>query len=190
MADYSDKFARALWTYLESHANLVPDNADCDRSGAQRAKVLQRLYGAAVLPDDLLAVCNHGVSQPNHICPALSDKLAVCRQFYKVLFKYCILVEEKPTSSRFWTFGASVNSLVRMRLLGLPDAIFQTGTMQPPAENQKRLKALALPLPLRPVGPAVAVAVGMKTQGGQSPHTAKGGEFPFQLTNSSVRNCW
>jgi hypothetical protein len=141
MVDYGEEFAMALWAYLQTHVNLVFDSEDCDYSGTQRAKSLQRLYGVAVLPDDLLDVYNHGLGAPDRICSHGESRLVVCRLFYDILHKYCLVLDEKPITSRFWTFGACVNGLLRMRLLGIPDVVFQVSSVQPRKENQKRLDA-------------------------------------------------
>ena len=142
MADYSEEFAQSLWRHVESVLRLIPDDEDIwNDAPARHALQLQALYGKAVLPDDLLGVLNFGFGILRHICARGTSREDVSRQVYALLYKYIIIVEDKPITSRFWTFASCVNALLRFHLLGLPDSIFSVSTVQPRKDNQKRLKS-------------------------------------------------
>ena len=99
---------------------------------------LQLLYGESVLPEELLSWYNHSISAPDHVTES-ADRAEILRKMYQCVYKFCIIVEEKPTVSRFWTFGACVHTLLRYRLMALPDAVFSVSSVRPQPENQKRL---------------------------------------------------
>ena len=142
MSDYSEEFAQALWRYVEKDLRIIPDDEDIwDDAPARNALQMQALYGQAVLPDDLLKVFNFGLGGLRQVCPRSASREEVSRQVYAMLYKYCIILDEKPITSRFWTFASCVGALLRMLLLGLPDSIFSVSTLKLRQDNQKRFSA-------------------------------------------------
>ena len=122
-------------------------NASCFKSqcGSRKddAKVvatrgLQLLYGESVLPQELLSCYNHSISAPDHVTESV-DRAEILRKMYQCVYNFCIIVEEKTIVSRFLTFGACVHTLLRYRMMALPDAVFSVSSIRPQPENQKRL---------------------------------------------------
>jgi hypothetical protein len=101
---------------------------------------LQDLYGEDCLPSDLLAVFNVGFVGLRH---AGTDGIeSVRRQFYLVLYKYIVLIDEHPVATRFFTFAQCVWALTRLALLGLPIDIYSVLTIKPNQTFAKRLTAV------------------------------------------------
>eukprot|EP00973_Karenia_brevis_P027492 3792067-Karenia_brevis.AAC.1 len=44
-------------------------------------------------------------------------------QDFMLLHKHVIVIEEHPTRTRFWTFSACVNGLLRMKLMKIPSSV-------------------------------------------------------------------
>ena len=114
MANFSEEFALSLWKYLESDVRLFTPG-ECDGAGAAQARELQSLYTAAVLPQDIVEMYHDGLSRPSYIAEPGASREDVARLF-DCLYKHCIIVEEKPITSRFWTFGWCVHALLRLVL--------------------------------------------------------------------------
>lgn len=140
MPHYAEEFSRNIWLYLEKNAYLVaPETADilCVCESIH----LQKLYGKAVLPDDLLEAFNYELRKPCHL-PSEKNPLtldAARALMFKSLQKHCILVDEAPVITRMFTFADCCFALLRFRLLGLPASVFSTAGSTPAKANQLRL---------------------------------------------------
>ncbi len=106
---------------------------------------LQGLYGADVLPDDLIG--ENGVNGNLARLECLrkhegrqDDGLS---EVWRLLQRHCLPVEEKPIITRFHLFAGCVYCLLRWKLLGLPvEKLLRTGTTSPMPRNQRRLEAV------------------------------------------------
>ena len=138
MVDYSEEFSMSLWRWLESETRLLQEH-EVDSVAMAAAKDLQKLYGSAVLPDELLEVYNSGLARPHHRPVGDADLPEVRRWFFRVLRNAVIVLDEHPVVSRMFTFVSCVQTLLRYRLLHLPATVFSVSLVKPRAENQARL---------------------------------------------------
>ena len=91
-----------------------------------------------VLPDTLLTCLNGTPGSLEHIGSSLGDKDSVAARVARELERLCMRSDEKPTTTRFWTFADCVASLFRWTLLKLPASeILNIGSKNLRAGNQK-----------------------------------------------------
>jgi len=125
-------------------------------AAAARARDLQRLYLARVLPDEVLAILNHGLEQLEHEVPAGAMAAANSDpEGYRIgqvgalvasLGRRLLNVSESPTTTRFFTFRVHIESallLVLLDCVGCANALLQVRSVSPRKENVKRLRMVA-----------------------------------------------
>ena len=102
-----------------------------------------------MISDDLLRICNGGVPEWAHISEGESAMSpgyleAVRDDLLRVLRKRILIVDERPTLTRMFTFTEHMNCFLLLQLMGLlPNLIKMRGT-QPRERNRKRVdKVLA-----------------------------------------------
>jgi len=86
---------------------------------------LQALYGDGVFPPGLLDALNGGVGDwvhclaPESAVDAPEDRLVAVRaSLFEILRRRLLVVDEKPTLSRMWTFQAHLDCLLLLHFLG------------------------------------------------------------------------
>ena len=139
--DYIEEYNAALRTYIFNQLRIVrpPPDAAFEPEGREMALKLQRLYSAAVLPDELLHFFNGSLRRMEHICRSAQSDDVLKNAAFRILSKYFFFIEERPVPTRFWLFSNCVHCLLRMRLCGLPSDILGLREICPNKENQKRL---------------------------------------------------
>ena len=110
---------------------------------AELVDLFRRLYGEDVLSKGVIAVLNSSFGgRWVHVVD--SGVLCVVEEqrgiLFAALYKALLVAEEKPVVTRFWTFGVCLRVLLQMRLLAVPDAVFELKSVQPASEGAKRLK--------------------------------------------------
>ena len=108
----------------------------------QQFKNMQTLYGARVLPDSLLTCLNGTPGTLEHFgrSSGFSDRASVVARVSRELERLCLRSDEKPVTTRFWTFADCVASLFRWTFLKLPSSeILSTGSKKLREGNQKRI---------------------------------------------------
>ncbi len=140
MMDYCEEFGSSLRQYVLEKLT-VKLAAHIDPSFAEERGRLRSLYGVGVLPDEIDHVLNGRLGKLEVFAQEGTERGDVCGQVYSMLYRLILKVEEKPIVTRFFLFGECVFTLLRMKLLGLPDSVFEVGTKQPRKENKKRLEA-------------------------------------------------
>ena len=133
-----EEYSQNLRDYVDAHATfLCSDDPVSMLESARQAHCvaldLQKLYGCGVLPKELLECINGSLTDmtitvdEDQVAPHTESqhlaRVFCCLQ--KVLFT----LNEKPVVTRFWLFGSSVDTLLRLSLLRLPmRKITQTGS--------------------------------------------------------------
>ena len=124
--DYLEEFASALRHHVVDKVVLKEGHPqDIPRDQLTYTEALRQLYGSSVLPDDLLSFFNLGINRFEHLAAA-----------YELLYKHVMKVQDKPVVTRFWLFGDALFSLLRFKLLNLPDSIFMVSLRNPRPECQ------------------------------------------------------
>ena len=138
--DYCEEFAAALRKYVVEQLVLVSTNTE-DGAADMRNHIenMRALYGPEALPDELVLVYNCKLGELKHRCQEECNRAAVCLWAYKALYKWFLVVEDKPVVTRFWLFSSCVCKLLGMHLLGLPTHIFTLATAKVTEESAKRL---------------------------------------------------
>ncbi len=140
MVDYCEEFGSSLRQHVIDKLRLRVASEN-DPSFAEERGRLRALYGAGVLPVEIDQVLNGKLGKLEVFTAEGTGRGEVCGQVYAMLYRLLLKVEEKPIVTRFFLFGECVFTLLRMKLLGVPDSVFQVGTKQPRKENKKRLVA-------------------------------------------------
>ena len=152
--DYYVEFVGNLRSWADGLRVTLP--APERVADAACARDLQRLYLARVLPDEVLAILNHGLTHLEHGVPAGAAAAATSEpEGYRKsqvdalvasLVKRLLIVSESPTTTRFFTFRVHMESallLVLLRGVGCADALLHLWTVKPRKENATRLKKVA-----------------------------------------------
>ena len=98
------------------------------------------LYGEAVLPAQVVELINCRLGCLNHVCEEGADHLDTCRRFFEAFRRHILVLEERPTVTRFWKFAACVSVLLLIILLGIDTRqVFRLSRTKPQEVNSKRL---------------------------------------------------
>ena len=101
--DYIEEFAHALRTFIVCSLKVVEKSPPEPEAGhVAMSATLQRLYGADVLPNDLLLVLNQNLRAFEHVTTPGKDRRALLGWVYSVLHKYILRIECVPVITRFW----------------------------------------------------------------------------------------
>ena len=138
--DYCEESASNLRRHVADHMRVV-SRAMVEQGAWERCEYLVALYGNGVVPVDLRAVLSGDVTALECIAEEGADYAALDAIVYRLLYKYVLMLEEKPVVTLLWLFINCVYGLLRMQILGLPSTIFTLRTTSPKQENQKRLVA-------------------------------------------------
>ena len=135
--DYAEEFANSLKSYVSENMQLT-EGVEPHALSVASSKLVD-LYGPDVLPQDILAFFNGNLAELEHVAPPGADRRVVCGDAFVLLHKHLICVEEKPVVTRFWLFTKCVWTLLRMKLLNLPEAAFTLASVKPREDNNKRM---------------------------------------------------
>ena len=140
LPEYGLSFIERLQSYV-SEKLLVHPGQFPPRDIQQEWKNLQTLYGSSVLPDNLLRCLNGTPGSLEHFGgSSLEDREFVAARVSRELERLCMRSDEKPVTTRFWTFADCVASLFRWIMLKLPASeILSTGSKSLREGNQKRI---------------------------------------------------
>lgn len=100
------------------------------------------LYGPEVVPDAVVAFANFAFGSWEHCMeqPGDCDAEVLAEKLFQELQKRLLLVEERPTPTRFWTFTACVRSLLFAKLFGIPPEQWAVSRTKPKEEQAKRIQ--------------------------------------------------
>ena len=139
LPEFGVNIVESLQIYVSEKLLVHPDELP-PRQIQQQLQNLQTLYGASVLPDSLLTCLNGAPGSLEHFGSSLSDRASVVARVTNVLQRLCLRSDEKPVTTRFWTFAECVASLFRWTFLKLPPSeILSTGSKNLREGNQKRI---------------------------------------------------
>ena len=153
MNDYYDEFYANLKVHVSSKLTVVSaeDDKPLMREAADNLRIL---YGTRVVPFDLLGCLNNGLVNWEHVVPessraeAASDpegyRAKVVAMTVESLRKHCLIVDEKPTLSRMFTFRCCLDAMTLIDLLELAAGIFKLTAV--PGRGALNLGGLAAPL--------------------------------------------
>ena len=139
LPEYGPSFIGRLHSYVSEKLLVHPGQLP-PREIQQEWKNLQTLYGSSVLPDNLLRCLNGTPGSLEHFGSSLEDRDSLVARVSRELERLCMRSDEKPVTTRFWTFADCVASLFRWILLKLPASeILSTGSKSLREGNQKRI---------------------------------------------------
>jgi hypothetical protein len=118
---------------------VLPDFDGVAEQGQRRAAQMVDLYGAKVLPGELMSFFNRRLGVLEHISGRPREEC--CATAFRLLSHHCLECEEHPVVTRFWRFTECVFTLLRMKLIGMPAEVFSLLLVKPREEGAKRLKA-------------------------------------------------
>ena len=99
-----------------------------------------QLYGEEVIPADVVQLFNCQLGVLKHACANGTDRDEIVRSFFATLRRLILVLEERPTVTRFWKFTACVNILLLVHLLNIDCRLAITlNRVKPQKENEKRL---------------------------------------------------
>ena len=114
---------------------------------------LRNLYLHHVVPDELISLWNNGLRRLSHIIPADQDAVAerprVAMSMVQFVVKHLMMVDDKPTLSRFFTFRTCTDAMHTMVLIDMPTQAFRLNRVKPRKDNQKRLQLVFIFLTTR-----------------------------------------
>ena len=147
VSDYEAEFAANL-------SELAAGLRACRHSpvvGAERQRWegLRELYGESVVPGPLLEILNSGLSEwahavddPAALAPGRLDELR--DNLLRILRKRILVVDEKPTMTRMFTFSAHMDCLLLLHFLQCAPALVKMRGSQPRKRSRLRVtKVLA-----------------------------------------------
>jgi hypothetical protein len=148
LLDYYEEFRLATQSWVSTRLAIV--RGDQVRAEAiQSLEGLVALYTERVLPRELLRWWNNGLDSMQHRL-AMEDeprfdadpagfRAYIVGEIAEALRKHCLVVDEHPTLSRFFTFIEHINRLLLMDFLQMgPHAILLT-TINPQVRNKGRM---------------------------------------------------
>ena len=155
MPEYASDFVVRLRDYIASNIQIISDapHPEFDKHWDG----LQELYGKRILPDRLRKVLNATPGVLEHWCLGRSrgsmtdaEYAAFVSEVAIDMERCCLRAEERPVTTRFWTFEGCVQTLFCWKLFRLPAAeVLQTSVKQQRETSQKRIvrvrKLLAAP---------------------------------------------
>ncbi|CAK0828358.1 unnamed protein product [Prorocentrum cordatum] len=97
------------------------------------------LYGEDVLPVRLRKILNVSMGSMTHVTDAATPHPVLKGLLYTALYEDLLVVEEKPTTSRFWLFASACWTLLKMKILGLDVKFLRPTSTKPQKTNSKRL---------------------------------------------------
>ena len=137
------QFEAALRRYVVDNVTLHEDSDSLETREFQRqSQKIAALYGELVLPDRLLAMYNRDMKRPQHIHDGGLTIEETRAAFYDVIYRCLFIVDEKPVSTRMFTFTDCCWALLRFVLLGIPLDVFSVDTLKLSDDGSKRLKAV------------------------------------------------
>ena len=140
MPAYSEEFGLSLWSYLDRELQLVPLSEQTPDS-IERMRSMVELYGESVIPADVAQLCNCQLGDLKHACATGADRADICRRFFAILRRRILVLEERPTVTRFWLFTACVNILLLLLLLRIDSRqALHLNRVNPQKQNEKRLE--------------------------------------------------
>ena len=151
--DYYDEFVLALTAHA-STLNFVWESDGAAEAlvaeGVARAAALERLYGEGVVPPGLRGLLNAGFDRWEHVVPAAERaaqrahrgvyETRIRAELVECLRRHCLVVDEHPTYTRFFTFAANFGKLLTLCLLNVQNEVLRFVTVAPREENKVRMK--------------------------------------------------
>ena len=145
MPEYASDFVVQLRDYVESNLHIIDlaPRPEFDQHWAG----MQELYGKAILPDRLRKVLNATPGVLEYWCLGRSrgsmtetEYAAFVADVAVELERCCLRTEERPVTTRFWTFECCVQTFFRWKLFQLPAAeVLKTSVKKQRETNQKRI---------------------------------------------------
>ena len=146
ITDYFEQFVSSVRDWVDH--KLVVQSADDpeDTAATGAAKALQKLYTLHVVPEEMLALWNNGLSIMRHRLPPGEDPVQerprIRDRFVHWISKHLLHVDSHPTLSRFFTFRDCIDRMLTMSLIDMPRKGLIVRSVKPRKENQARLKAV------------------------------------------------
>jgi len=134
--DYIEEFTASFRSCILGRFELVEGQPP---AGGVSQDLLS-LYGPGVLPPDVLAFFNGDLTRLQRYEQGVTDerKQDARGEAFRLLYKHCLYVDEKPIVTRFFTFGPNVWKLMLRVLLKLGRDAFSLSSVNPNPENKKR----------------------------------------------------
>jgi len=137
--DYYANFCSNLADLTRSFALLEPTTGREVARGKWEG--LAELYGDSVLPPELLRLFNAGLGEWGHAASVTGQPLCAMQDdLLHFLRKKLLVVDEKPTLTRMFTFNEHINTLLLMSFLGLTHKIVKPRGGKPQERNQRRMR--------------------------------------------------
>eukprot|EP00959_Pyramimonas_sp_CCMP1952_P105501 2205537-Pyramimonas_sp.AAC.1 len=140
---YYEEFSSNLLKFVVGNLRVVPEDPAATMGHCAHVRHLMSLYGPDVVPDQLVLLLNvriglvaHSSSAPDGV-----DLPTLRREVFLQLQKRILLVEEHPTTSRFFTFTACVRSMLLCALFNIPVDVWSLSATRPMQAQQKRIDA-------------------------------------------------
>ena len=123
--------------YVFRNLVLQPDVSD---QGLRTAGLVE-LYGPFIFPPDLLRRLNVCVTKLEHRPSEGATRQEACSTVADCLCRHLLQVQDKPVTTRFFSFTECVNNLLRMVLLDLlPSKWMSLERRNPQEDNKKRMQ--------------------------------------------------
>lgn len=123
--------------YVFRNLVLQPDVND---HGLRTAGLVE-LYGPFIFPPDLLRCLNVCVTKLEHRPSEGTTRQEACSTVADCLCRHLLQVQDKPVTTRFFSFTECVNNLLRMVLLDLlPSKWMSLERRNPQEDNKKRMQ--------------------------------------------------
>ena len=152
---YYDEFYSAL-RGLVARLAFAEHRSAAAQASADKWEKMAELYGVGVVPGRLLSCLNNGLGSWTHTlsAPALdgSAQAGVRGVLLEVLRSRLLLVDERPTLTRFFTFRVHIQALLLLSMLGIASETFRLSTVKPLEKTSQRLRSVLafLSLPSTP----------------------------------------
>ena len=118
------------------HQPSPPESAELDLK-------LQTLYGHQAIPTELLQLFNGGLREWRCIIAPEQSQAALVATCWQSLQRQLVWVEDKPTITRFWLFGACIFAMLRLCLLGVDiGRLLTMRAVKPRPRNQRRIASV------------------------------------------------
>ena len=152
--DYFEEFSTNAEQWVHNGLKVlkdgdpVPDRTPLGRGQDVDVKQLQDLYTTHVVPDEMVELFNNGVGggRLSHKVPSDADPDALrpelVGRFGSFMKKECMIVDEHPTITRFFTFRKCTDKMLTMDIIGMPPHVILLHKVRPREDNSKRIKVV------------------------------------------------